>query len=129
MLTIADRPLALRTQLAALPATWECNLADESLRWSPGVFDLFDLPRGCAINRAAALRHYTPASLAELQQLRETAIETGGSFTFEAELIRADGSSRWIRISADVLTTGGRATHLYGCKQDITAEMTARRVV
>jgi hypothetical protein len=28
---------------------WECNLADNSLIWSGGVYDLFGLPRGAAI--------------------------------------------------------------------------------
>jgi PAS domain S-box-containing protein len=110
-----------------LPAAWECDLADDSLHWSPGVFDLFGLPRDAPVKRSEVVRQYTPESRAELERLRRDAIATCGSFTFEAEIRRSDGSPCWMRISADVVTRNGRATRLYGCKQDITEEMLARR--
>ena len=125
--TPGDLVAVLDREPAALPATWECDLADNSLRWSPGVFDLFGLPRGVPVERAAVVRQYAPESRAELDRLRSHAIATCGSFTFEAEIRWPDGTPRWIRIMADVVTRDGRATHLYGCKQDITAEMRARR--
>ena len=53
------------------------------------------------------------------------AIARCGSFTFEAQFRRLDGALRWMRISADVACRDGRATHLYGLKQDITREMTS----
>ncbi|TPG22614.1 PAS domain S-box protein [Sphingomonas koreensis] len=114
-------------RIPALPVAWECDLADDSLRWSPGVFDLFGLPRGAAVRRSDVVRQFMPESREELEQLRSDAIATCGSFTFEAEIRRTDGSALWMRIMADVVTQGGRATHLFGCKQDITAEMLARR--
>lgn len=39
-------------RLSAAPAAigaWECHLADDSLSWTDGVYDLFGLPRGSAI--------------------------------------------------------------------------------
>lgn len=113
--------------VAALPVAWECDLADESLRWAPGVFDLFGLPRGAAIKRSEVVLQYLPDSRAELERLRSHAIATCGSFTFEAQIRSFDGALRWIRIAADVVSRDGRATHLYGTKQDVTAEMQARR--
>lgn len=110
----------------ALPAAWECDLADDSLRWAPGVFDLFGLERGASIRRDAVVRQYTDESRALLDHLRSHAIATCGSFTFEAEIRRPDGTPRWMRIVADVVAREGRATHLYGSKQDITAEVLAR---
>jgi PAS domain-containing protein len=124
--TIADLVTMMPGAPPALPATWECDLADDSLRWSPGVFDLFGLPRGVPVERTAVVDQYMPDSRAELDRLRSHAIATCGSFTFEAEIRRPDGTPRWIRIMADVLTRNGRATHLYGSKQDITAEINAR---
>ena len=111
----------------ALPAAWECDLADDSLRWAPGVFDLFGLERGGVLRREDVLLQYTPDSRTLLDRLRSHAITTCGSFTFEAEIRRPDGELRWIRIAADVVARDGRATHLYGTKQDVTAEMQARR--
>ena len=119
-------PLQIVRGVPALPVAWECDLADDSLRWAPGVFDLFGLPRHVPIRRSDVVRQYAAESRAELERLRDHAIATCGSFTFEARIRRPDGDLRWIRIMADVMTSDGRATHLYGCKQDITAEMRGR---
>lgn len=106
----------------ALAVAWECDLCDDSLRWTPGVFDLFGLERTRGIRRADIVAMYSPQSRATLERLRSHAIATLGSFTFEAEIKRADGKLCWLRVTADVLVRNGRATHLYGTKLDITAE-------
>jgi PAS domain-containing protein len=108
-----------------LPAAWRCDLADDSLTWSPGVFELFGLPRGSRIDRREVVAMYCGESRDLLERLRTEAIARLRSFTFEARVRRADGALRWMRLTADVAVRGGRATHLYGTKQDITAEMAA----
>jgi len=103
---------------------WQCDLSDGSLSWSPPVFALFGLDPACPIDRRAALEMYEPESRLLMERLRAQAIDERGSFTMEAQIRRADGALRWMRLTADVVCRGGRATHLYGMKQDITPEMT-----
>jgi len=107
----------------ALAAAWRCDLSDDSLTWSPGVFDLFGVPQGARIDRQEAVAMYCEESRELLEQLRTEAIATCGSFTFEARIRRVDGQMRWMRVTADVAAKGGRAAYLYGMKQDITGEM------
>jgi PAS domain-containing protein len=109
--------------LPALPAAWQCDLVTEELHWSNGVFDLFGIPPGSAIDRRSTLEFYLPESRRLLDRLRSEALETCGSFTFEAQIRRLDGGLRWMRLNADVQKRNGRAVMLYGTKQDITAEM------
>ncbi|HVI97733.1 MAG TPA: PAS domain-containing protein [Sphingomonas sp.] len=109
-----------------LPAAWECALDGDVLRWAPGVYDLFGLPRGCAISRDDIVAMYAPESRALLDQLRRHAIATCGSFTFEAKILRPGGAPRWMRVTADIIARNGSATHLYGTKLDITAEMAGK---
>ena len=109
-----------------LPATWECDLHTGVLHWSAGVYDLFGLAPGAPLSRDAIVAMYLPESRAELDRLRDAAIRECGSFTFEAQIRRADGEIRWMRVSADVVARDGRATHLYGTKQDVTEEMERR---
>jgi PAS domain-containing protein len=109
--------------LPALPAAWQCDLATEELRWTDGVFDLFGIARGAAIDRRSTLEFYLPDSRRMLDRLRSAALDTCGSFTFEAQIRRVDGELRWMRLNADVQKRDGRAVVLYGTKQDITAEM------
>ncbi len=112
--------------LPFLPAAWQCDLADDSLTWDAGVFDLFGLARDTRLERPATVEMYTDHSRRMLETLRTRAIETAGSFTFEARIIRPSGEKRWMRVTADTVVSGGRVTHLYGTKQDITGEMPGR---
>ncbi len=108
--------------LPFLPAAWQCDLADDSLTWDSGVFDLFGLARDTRIERPAAVEMYTDHSRRLLETLRSRAIQTAGSFTFEARIVRPSGEQRRMRVTADTVVAGGRVTHLYGTKQDITDE-------
>lgn len=110
----------------ALAAAWRCDLADDSLTWTAGVFDLFGIPQGARIDRREIVGMYAEESRELLHRLRTEAIATCGSFTFEARIHRLDGEMRWMRVTADVAVKDGRATHLYGMKQDITGEMASR---
>ncbi len=121
------RRLAPQEGPRPLPAAWECDLNGDVLTWAPGVFDLFGLPRGCPIDRRDIVAMYAPESRALLDQRRGRAIATCGSFTFEAEIRRPDGTPRWMRVTADIIVRNGSATHLYGTKLDITAQMAAGR--
>lgn len=112
--------------LMPIPAAWECDLLDDTLTWSDGVYDLFGLPRGVVPDREATVAMYLPESRNELKRLRDAAIAACGSFTFEAMIRRADSELRWIRITADIVAENGRARYLYGSKLDVTDEMLAR---
>jgi len=111
---------------APLPAYWECDLITGALRWSPGVYDLFGLPRDSMPERDTIAGMYVDDSREMLERLRDAAIAECGSFTFDAQIRRADGELRWMRLTADVITKDGRAVQLYGTKQDITDEVAER---
>jgi PAS domain-containing protein len=114
----ADMP-----ELERLAGTWECDLSNDALTWSAPVFELFGIPRGIRVDRRDIVEMYTRESRVLLDRLRSEAIANCGAFTFEAQIRRPDGALRWMRVSADVVCRGGRATHLYGIKQDITDEI------
>jgi PAS domain-containing protein len=116
-------PASATDHLLPLAAAWQCDLSDNSLRWTDGVFELFGLPRGTRIDRGEAVEMYCDESRELLERLRANAIATRGSFTFEAQIQRLDGELRWMRVTADVVSSNGRATHLYGHKYDITHEI------
>jgi PAS domain-containing protein len=118
---LAQQP-ALEETLLPLPATWECDLATQALRWSPGVYDLFGFPRGARVTRDEAVAMYTPESAALLEQVRNKAIAERGSFTIDVTIRRRDGELRQMRLTADVECVGGTPVRLYGTKQDVTDE-------
>src|SRR4051812_2521807 len=50
--------------------SWECDLSDNSLTWSGGVFDIFGLPRNAQITRHEAASFYAEASRISMEHLR-----------------------------------------------------------
>lgn len=65
---------------------------------------------------------YEEESCEAMERLRSHAIARQGRFSLDAQIVRADGERRWMRLTAATRSAQGRATHLYGIKQDITAE-------
>jgi PAS domain-containing protein len=95
---------------------WECDLADNSLIWSGGVYDLFGLPRGTEATRDAAVRMYSWHSRAKMEALRVHAIRHKRGFTLDIEIRPAIGDERWVRLIAAPVVENGKVTKLHGLK-------------
>lgn len=117
-----SRKLFDRACATARIGVWECDLNDQGLTWTDGVYDIFELPRGSPIDRAQTLEFYDPASRTLLQEQRSHAIAICGSFSLDAQITTVRGNRRWMRVTATVEHDNGVATRLFGMKQDITEE-------
>jgi hypothetical protein len=95
---------------------WECNLADDSLIWSGGVYDIFGLPRGAVVTRDEALGFYSERSRATMERLRSYAIRKGCGFTLDAEILPGVGGCRWMRIIGAPVFSGNGTRRLHGLK-------------
>jgi diguanylate cyclase (GGDEF)-like protein len=111
-----------RAMGAARLGVWECDLTTETLQWSGGTYDIFDISRDSPLKRTQALTCYPEASLKALEAIRSRAIERRDGFNLDTEIITASGTRRWIRITANVECAGDRPVRLFGIKQDITEE-------
>ncbi len=99
---------------------WECDLADNSLEWSAGVYDLFGLPRGVTLTRTDIVQLYAEPSRSAMERLRTHAIRHRRGFTVDAEIRPASGGTRWMRLIAAPVCVRGRAVRLRGVKRDVT---------
>lgn len=95
---------------------WECDLADDSLTWSGGVFDIFGLPRDARISRAEALAFYDEGSRAAMERLRTYAIKHLRGFTLDAKIHSAVGETRWMRLITAPVCAENRTVRLTGLK-------------
>jgi PAS domain-containing protein len=96
---------------------WECDLADNSLSWTGGIYDIFGLPRLARISRDDAAAFYVEESRAAMEKLRAHAIKHRRGFTLDAEIrAAATGERRWIRLVAAPVCRNGRAVRLRGIK-------------
>jgi C4-dicarboxylate-specific signal transduction histidine kinase len=115
-----------RSSALAKLGVWECDLRTEQLTWTVGVYDLFELQRGIAVERANIVDLYYPESRREMEKLRARAIKGTGGFSLDVRVSTAAGRERWIRLTADVEQVNGRSVRLFGTKQDITEERLAQ---
>ena len=111
-------PDAVGTLAVRHAGLWECDLADDSLIWSGGVFDIFGLPRGAPISRDETLGFYREGSRAAMERLRSYAIRNICGFTLDVDIAPAVGECRSMRlIGAPVCDPEtGRVMRLHGLK-------------
>lgn len=121
-LVAATKPLYNHSLQPAALGAWECNLANETLSWTDGIYDLFGLQRGSEIYRKATLDLYEERSRREMEQRRSNAIRTGQGFALDCRIRAASGEKRWMRLIVGVGHQHGRPIRIFGSKQDVTAE-------
>jgi PAS domain-containing protein len=95
---------------------WECDLSDDSLIWSGGVYDIFGLSRGTAISREQSIGFYSEDSRAKMERLRSYSIRHKRGFTLDVEIRAAVGECRWVRLIAAPQCVGNRVVGLHGLK-------------
>lgn len=117
-----SRHIFEQASAAARLGVWECDLPTETLHWSNGTYDLFDVPRESPVTRKQTLKCYPEASLKALERVRTQAIQERKGFNLDAEIITPKGNRRWIRITATVECAGDKPIRIFGIKQDITEE-------
>lgn len=95
---------------------WECDLSDNSLIWSGGVYDLFGLPRGMKVTRDEAVSLYSEESRTSMERLRAYSIRHRQGFTLDVEIRPAIGGRRRMRLITSPICEDGRVIRLHGLK-------------
>ena len=98
---------------------WECDLSDNRLNWTDGVYDIFGFDRGSAVGRDEAALRYVSESRAAMERLRAHAIEHKRGFTLDVEIEPASGKRCWVRLITAPICVGERVVRLRGIKQRI----------
>ena len=95
---------------------WECDLSDNSLTWSGGVYDIFGLPRDAPISREETVSFYCEESRAKMERLRAYSIRHRRGFTLDVEISPVGGERRWMRLIGAPALLGDRPIQLHGIK-------------
>jgi len=96
---------------------WECDLADNSLTWTAGVFEILGVPQGAALKRDEALALYCEESRAAMERLRSYSITQQQSFVIDARIKPASGGpERWMRLIGAPVIEDGKPVRLHGLK-------------
>lgn len=112
----------LEAQRVSQIGSWQWNPKTDEVVWSAELYRIAGrdphLPPP-AFEEQTQL--YTPESWDRLKRAIEQALQTGAPYTLDLEIVRPDGSARWITDRGEVLRDGtGQITRLRGTAQDIT---------
>jgi PAS domain S-box-containing protein len=111
-----------RAQRQARLGNWRWSPATDQGQWSPVMLEIFGLdPAGPAPGLATVERLLAPDSAERMKQALERVIATGEPYELDLEVVRPDGSRRWIHARGDVeRDAAGRVAFLVGASQDVT---------
>jgi PAS domain-containing protein len=115
-ITDALPPMEIGEVSAHHAGCWECNLINNSLIWSGGVYDLFGLPRGGNIDRKDVVPLYSVESRAAMESLRSYAIKHRRGFTLDVDIHPATGDRRRMRLITAPIVEGDVVVKLHGLK-------------
>lgn len=100
---------------------WHCDLADDRLSWTAGVYDMFGFERGTPVARARSVARYAPESRVAMERLRTYAIRHRRGFTLDIDVHPVDGGQCALRLVAAPILQGDRVAGLHGVKQLLPA--------
>ncbi|HTM81699.1 ATP-binding protein [Asticcacaulis sp.] len=118
-----QRKLELMEEVAGV-GYWHINARTGECFWSRGVYAIHGLSRGSfqpQIDTAIQLFH--PDDRAAVERCVRKAMTTGGDFTFEERLMRADGEERIVYSKGGVeIGEDGKPEFIFGILQDVTEQ-------
>jgi PAS domain S-box-containing protein len=124
----ADRALQKReaelneAQRLAQVGSWQWDPNTDIATWSEQLYRIGGRdPNTPALNYKEQPQLYTPESWERLQRAVEESLRAGTPFELDLELLRPDGTGRWIIARGEVQRdAAGRVVRLHGTGQDIT---------
>lgn len=96
---------------------WHCDLSDDRLNWTDGVYDIFGLERGSDVPRPIAVSLYTPDSCVAMERLRAYAIRHRRGFTLDVDIRPLSGGTCAMRLIAAPIIQQNQVVALHGVKQ------------
>ena len=124
------RTAALRGQLEDITGvgTWEIDLDTEVVYWSEACHAVHGTDPSAPATRLEEVLSYYPgeargrveAGLAEVLERQEPR-------ALEVPFVRADGSRRWVALTAAVVKVDGRTARLFGTIEDVTERVEERQ--
>ena len=110
---------------------WNWIASTDTVTWSEELYHIAGLdPKIPAPTYSEHRNIYAPESWARLEEAVQRALETGASYQLGLELIRPDGTSRWVNAFGGVIYGDhGRVTGLHGTVQDITERKRAEEAL
>jgi diguanylate cyclase (GGDEF)-like protein/PAS domain S-box-containing protein len=120
-LLINEMRLTEAHQLARL-GDWNWDIETDTHIWSKEIYQIYGIdPESPPADYHEVEQYFTPASWEQLSATVNTGLINGEPYECDAEVVRPDGSHRWITARGKgELDANGKVIRLHGTIQDIT---------
>lgn len=118
-----------QAESAVKVGTWRLDLALNSLQFSDGVFDLFELPKAPQVSVTAAIEYCEPRDRPFVRKALAEAQNLGRPIQLELDISHSDGTKRCVRVLGKRVGTRDTPNRLVGILADITQEHVAERAL
>ncbi len=121
----------LEAQRLARIGNWESDNEGRSVTWSDELYRIYGRDRNLGpASLQEVSRYFTPESWARLSAAKEQTWTRGTPYECDAEVVRADGTRRWVTSRGEALRdASGRIIGLRGTTQDITERRRAEQAL
>lgn len=116
----SDEALAVETARLARLGGWELEVATSEVRWSPPLFEIFELEESLPPTLDEAIRFYHPDDRATIGDAIQRAIESGVAYDLELRVTTGRGRDIYVRTTGKPEFDGDVVVRLWGFLQDIT---------
>ena len=124
-----ERELAEAQRLAGV-GSWQWDAGTQDVVWSAELFRIAGLTPGSPKIQADHPQLYTPESWERIALVAEEALRSGTPYELDVEMIRPDGTKRWLTARGEPQRDGhGRITGLRGTVQDISDRKQAQQAL
>lgn len=108
---------------------WELDLKTRTLFWSEQTCRIHGLPITYKPSISKAINFFAPEARPVVRDAVERGIRDGRDWDLELPLIRADGSSIWVRAVGQVEFSEGEAIRIFGAFQNVTDRVVQRQAI
>jgi len=124
---VAERAQLTEAQRLAQMGSWSWEPSTDRVTWSEELYRIAGRDPGMPPLRHHELRAlYTAESWNRLESAIEEALAAGTAYELDLEMIRPDGSTRWVRARREAQrASDGQLAQLHGTLQDITGQKLA----
>jgi PAS domain S-box-containing protein len=129
---VRQREAELReAQRLAKLGSWQWDPETDRVTWSEEVYRIAGRdPNLPAVSYKEHPHLYTPESWERLRHGVEEALRTGTPYELDVEMIRSDGSKKWLHARGEARRNNlGRIVQLHGTVQDITERKHAEKTL
>jgi two-component system sensor histidine kinase/response regulator len=99
---------------------WQYDIVTQSVNWSDQTCDIHDVATGYVPTLEESIDYFAPQARAVIQNVIETAIQTGNPWDLELPLVTAMGRQIWVRNAGEAEYKDGKRVRLVGIFQDVT---------